>query len=83
LSGALLRKSRAQDGFLPREPGSAVDDLEQAVLAAHGVVIRYGQFYGADTYHPDAKPDPPRIHIDEAARLTLAALDAPAGTLTL
>lgn len=68
---------------LPREPGSAVDDLEQAVLAAGGVVLRYGQFYGPGTYHQDAKPDPPRIHIDEAARLTVQALDAPTGTLTL
>jgi hypothetical protein len=49
------------------------------VLAAGGVVIRYAQFYGPGTYYETAPPRPPRIHVDDAARLTLPALDAPAG----
>ena len=52
---------------------------ERAVLHAGGVVIRYGQFWGPGTYHETAPPDPPRIHVDEAARQTLPALDAPPG----
>ena len=46
---------------LPGEAGAAVDELERSVLDAHGVVLRYGQFYGPGTYHPDAPPEPPRI----------------------
>jgi hypothetical protein len=47
------------------------------VLEAGGVVIRYGQFYGPGTYFEDEIPDAPRIHVDEAARRTVAILDAP------
>jgi len=52
---------------------------ERAVLAAGGVVIRYGQLYGPGTYYPSAPPGPPRIHVDDAARQSLPALTAPAG----
>jgi hypothetical protein len=52
---------------------------ERAVIEAGGVVIRYGQLYGPGTFYPDGPPDPPRIHVDDAARLTLPALTAPAG----
>jgi len=52
---------------------------ERAVLAANGVVIRYGQLYGPGTYYPGVPPEPPRIHVDDAARRTLPALAAPAG----
>lgn len=52
---------------------------ERAVLDAGGVVIRYGQFWGPGTYHEAMPPDPPRIHVDEAARKTVPALDAPPG----
>jgi nucleoside-diphosphate-sugar epimerase len=58
---------------------AAIAAHEEAVLAAGGVVIRYGQFWGPGTYHETAPPDPPRIHVDEAARQTLPALAAPAG----
>jgi NAD(P)H-binding len=68
---------------LPREPGSAVDELEEAVLGAGGVVLRYGQFYGPGTYYEGAKPDPPRIQVDRAASLTVSALMAPSGILTM
>jgi nucleoside-diphosphate-sugar epimerase len=52
---------------------------ERMVLTAGGVVIRYGAFYGPDTFYPDTPPKRPRIHIDEAARQTLRALDVPGG----
>lgn len=52
---------------------------ERAVLQAGGVVIRYGQFWGPGTYYPATPPDPPRIHIDDAARQTLPTLQAPPG----
>ncbi|HEY1640662.1 MAG TPA: NAD(P)-dependent oxidoreductase [Streptosporangiaceae bacterium] len=53
--------------------------FERMVLQAGGVVVRYGQLYGPGTYYESAPPAPPRIHVDDAARLTLAAMDAPAG----
>lgn len=52
---------------------------ERAVLRAGGVVIRYGQLYGPGTFYPAALPQPPRIHVDDAARKTLAALAVPPG----
>jgi hypothetical protein len=52
---------------------------ERAVLRAGGVVIRYGQLYGPGTFYPAALPEPPRIHVDDAARLTLPALRVPPG----
>jgi uncharacterized protein YbjT (DUF2867 family) len=52
---------------------------ERAVLQAGGVVIRYGQLYGPGTFFPAAPPESPRIHVDDAARLTLPALLAPPG----
>jgi len=52
---------------------------ERAVLHAGGVVIRYGQFWGPGTYYEAAPPDPPRIHVDEAARQTVPALEARPG----
>jgi hypothetical protein len=68
---------------LEGEGGAAAEARELAVLAAGGVVIRYGQFYGPGTYHPGAPPEPPRIQIDEAARRTMDVLDAPSGTVTI
>jgi nucleoside-diphosphate-sugar epimerase len=61
----------------PGSGGATVRAHEQAVLEAGGVVIRYGQFYGPGTYFEDEIPDAPRIHVDEAARRTVAILDAP------
>lgn len=55
---------------LPGDGGAAVKDMEAAVLAAGGTVLRYGQFYGPGTYHA-TRPDDPAVHIDEAARRTL------------
>ena len=55
--------------------------MEEVVLAAAGVVVRYGQFYGAGTYHAERPVDGPAIQIDEAARRTLELLDAPPGSV--
>lgn len=63
--------------------GGAVADLERQVLAIGGVVLRYGQLYGPGTFFAGEPPPPPRIHADEAARRTVAALDAASGVLTL
>lgn len=60
-----------------------VEEHEQAVLAADGVVIRYGQFYGPGTYYENELPAHPRIHIDEAAVKTVPLLDAASGIVTI
>jgi nucleoside-diphosphate-sugar epimerase len=61
---------------IPGEGGRAVEHLERITLEAGGVVLRYGQFYGPGTYHEDAPPPPPRIHIGAAAERTARLLDA-------
>ena len=63
--------------------GAAAEEHERAVLDAGGVVLRYGRFYGPGTYHPDDLPDPPAVHVDEAARRTVELLDAPGGIVTI
>ncbi|NJC73637.1 NAD(P)-dependent oxidoreductase [Planosporangium thailandense] len=68
---------------LPGDGGAAVADLESAVLAAGGVVLRYGQFYGDGTFYPHTPPAPPRVHVADAARRTVAALHAPSGVITI
>jgi nucleoside-diphosphate-sugar epimerase len=65
------------------EGGAAVAELERTVLDIGGVVLRYGQLYGPGTFYEDGLPPPPRVHVDEAARRTLPALDAPSGTLII
>ncbi|WP_182263137.1 SDR family oxidoreductase [Rhodococcus sp. UFZ-B548] len=69
---------------LPDGPDAvAVKQLETSVLAEGGVVLSYGQFYGAGTYNPDAVPAEPRVQIDQAARRTVELLDAPSGIVTI
>lgn len=63
------------------DAGAAAREHERAVLDAGGVVLRYGQFYGQGTYFEDEKPSPPRIHVEEAARRTVPALNAESGVL--
>lgn len=60
---------------------AAYEELEAAVAAAGGTVIRFGQFYGPDTYFPDGPPDPPRIHVDDAARRAVEAIGEPPGVI--
>jgi nucleoside-diphosphate-sugar epimerase len=68
---------------LPGDGGAAVREHERAVLEAGGVVLRYGRFYGPGTYHPDDVAKPPAVHVEEAARRTAEALDAPSGVITV
>lgn len=69
--------------MLPGAETDAVASLEQAVLAANGVVVRYGFFYGPGTYFENELPTAPRVHIDTAAARTIDALNAPSGILTV
>jgi nucleoside-diphosphate-sugar epimerase len=68
---------------IPGEGGAAVKEHERMVLDAGGVVVRYGVFYGPGTYYEEGKPEPPRVHVDEAARRTVLALEAPSGIITI
>jgi nucleoside-diphosphate-sugar epimerase len=61
------------------EAAAAIDGLETAVLGWGGVILRYGRLYGPGTYYEARRPSPPRIHVDEAADRTVAALDAAPG----
>jgi uncharacterized protein YbjT (DUF2867 family) len=66
----------------PPAGGEAVAEHERMVLDAHGVVIRYGAFYGAGPHSRNSLiPPSPRIHIDEAARRTVQLLHAPPGVV--
>lgn len=70
----------------PAPPGVGADalaELERATIDFGGVVLRYGQLYGPGTYYPDTVPGQPRVHVDEAARRTVAGLDAETGIVTI
>ena len=84
-AGASVERFLAQSvaWTIPGDGGAAVEEMEQMVLAAGGVVLRYGQFYGPGSYHPTEPPPPPRVHLDTAATRTVASLDAPPGMLTI
>jgi nucleoside-diphosphate-sugar epimerase len=86
LEGVGPTKVVAQSVAWTMRPGleaDAVASLERAVLAASGVILRYGLLYGPDTYFEGELPPAPRVHIDTAAARTLEALDAPSGILTV
>src|SRR5690349_1329255 len=68
---------------LTGDGGAAVAELERLVLAAGGVVLRYGRLFGPGTYYEDEPPEPPRVHVDLAARRTASALDAPSGIVEI
>jgi nucleoside-diphosphate-sugar epimerase len=68
---------------VPGDGGAAIDEHERLVLDAGGVVIRYGQFYGPGTYFESEMPPSPHVHLDDAARRTLAALDLPRGVMVV
>jgi hypothetical protein len=63
----------------PPGRGGAVDEHERQVVDAGGVVLRYGQLYGPDTFYPHELPPHPRVHVDVAARTTRGLLDAAPG----
>jgi hypothetical protein len=67
----------------PPAGGEAGDEHERMVLDAGGVVLEYGTFYGPGTYGGDHVPDPPRIHLDEAARRTVELLGIPSGVIVV
>ena len=70
--------------WTPPAGGEAVAEHERLVLDAGGVVIRYGVFYGPGTYSGSGSiPPPPRIHVDEAARRTVALLTEPSGVVVV
>jgi hypothetical protein len=70
--------------WTPPAGGEAVAEHERMVLAAGGVVVRYGVFYGPGTYSGTERlPPPPRIHIDAAARRTVSLLTAPSGVVVV
>ena len=80
-AGRFLAQSIA---WTPPGAGDAVAEHERLVLEAGGVVLRYGMFHGPGTYFGTERvPPPPRVHVAEAARRTVAALDAPSGILTI
>lgn len=66
----------------PGDGAVAKRELEQAVRAFGGVVVRYGRLYGPGTWYEDgaALPEPPRVHVDDAARRTIELIDR-AGTV--
>jgi hypothetical protein len=65
---------------LEGEAAAALAELEETTLAAGGVVLRYGIFWGPGTYGGDVRPEGmPHVHVEEAARRTVEALDAPSG----
>jgi nucleoside-diphosphate-sugar epimerase len=68
---------------LPGDGAAAVAEMEQLVLDAGGVVVRYGQFYGPSTYHEGRVPSPPRIAVDSAASRTVVAIEAASGIVTI
>jgi hypothetical protein len=82
-TGATLVITQSVAWTIPDEGGRSVQAMEDAVLALDGVVVRYGQLYGPDTYSPDTIPPPPRIHVDDAARRTIPALGLRKQVLTL
>lgn len=67
----------------PPTGGEAVEQHERAVLDADGVVVRYGRLYGPGTYHEDELPDPPRIHVQEAARRTVELIAVGTGAIVV
>jgi len=73
----LLAQSIAWE--LPGDRGAVYREHERAVLEAGGVVIRYGQLYGAGSYYEARLPSPPRVSVAQAARRTVEILDVPAG----
>jgi UDP-glucose 4-epimerase len=63
--------------------GPVVDAHENSVVAAGGTVLRYGLFYGPETFFENDPPPHPRIHVDDAARRTMPFLAGRPGIFTI
>jgi nucleoside-diphosphate-sugar epimerase len=68
---------------LPGEAHAPVEEHERMVLEIGGVAARYGRFYGPGTYHEHDLPEPPYVHVTEAARRTVDLLEAPGGIVEI
>ncbi|HKE97091.1 MAG TPA: NAD-dependent epimerase/dehydratase family protein [Povalibacter sp.] len=89
----LLEAARAANvsGFLAQSiawrtgpgTGPVLDAHENSVVAVGGTVLRYGLFYGPETYFQGDPPPHPRIHINEAARRTAPFLAGRRGIFTI
>ena len=69
--------------WIPAGGGAVLEEHEGLVLGAGGVVVRYGQLYGPDTYYEQDLPAHPRIHVDAAARRTVPLITAESGVVVL
>ena len=63
--------------------GPVLDAHENGVVAAGGTVLRYGLFYGPETFFENEPPPHPRIHVDDAARRTMPFLAGQRGIFTI
>ncbi len=63
--------------------GPVLDAHENGVIAAGGTVLRYGLFYGPETFFENEPPPHPRIHVDDAARRTMPLLTGRRGIFTI
>jgi nucleoside-diphosphate-sugar epimerase len=63
--------------------GPVLDAHENTVVAAGGVVLRYGLLYGPETFFESEPPPHPRIHVDDAARRTTPFLAGRTGIFTI
>jgi nucleoside-diphosphate-sugar epimerase len=63
--------------------GPVLDAHENGVVAAGGTVLRYGLFYGPETFFENEPPPHPRIHVDDAARRTMPYLAGQRGIFTI
>ena len=81
-----------EDAAFGQQPGGPVDAVHRALIsneqqtrAFGGVALRYGLFYRGRGPIPsvpsDWRGELPFIHIEDAAAATVAALDAPAGSV--
>ena len=76
-AGRIIAESVAWN--LPGNGALAVAHLEEAVLSAGGVVLRYGQLWGAATYHATRPSKGPTLHVDRTGRLTMQFIRAESG----
>lgn len=69
--------------WTPSGGAASLEEHEGLVLASGGVVVKYGQLYGPNTYYESELPGHPRIHVDDAARRTVPLVTAPSGVVVL